>query len=259
MKALKLFCLCFIPVLSLSGLQAQDSNTNAVKHLFNVTLEELLNIEVVTAIKTTGNSHFALAVIEVITSEQLINRWYQNIGKVLNDIINNHEDRSKWGIGGLIYQNVGFGFCFDYDQKVPLLFNSQRLNTFLPGERFDEKEAYFPYNIDRIEIIRDSDPALYGKGAFMHIPFTMFNIDDTIPIKWLRFNISSKYRCLFVRPDADPTKSVKIFFVARYIWLTNPKNRTFQFNLIFRNLFNKTYCYSSLFNDFINHFPKKVK
>ena len=84
---------------------------------------------------------------------------------MLNDIADNHEDRSNWGIGEPLYQNTGFGFRFDTGQNILLLFNGQRLNAFLPGNRFGGEE-YLLENVERLEIIRGPGSALYGANAF---------------------------------------------------------------------------------------------
>jgi outer membrane receptor for ferrienterochelin and colicins len=144
---------------------AQESTTEEEVDLFELSLEELLNLEITTATKTAGKADGAPAITEVITAEQLMQRGYQNLGQLLNDIANNHQDRSNWGIGEPIHQNVGFGFRFDSGQNVLMLFNGQRLNAFLPGNRFGGEE-YLLDNIERIEIIRGPGSALYGTGAF---------------------------------------------------------------------------------------------
>ncbi|GCC53461.1 TonB-dependent receptor [Chryseotalea sanaruensis] len=144
---------------------AQESTTEEVEDLFELSLEDLLNLEITTATKTAGKSDVAPAITEVITAEQLVQRGYQNLGQLLNDIANNHQDRSNWGIGEPVHQNVGFGFRFDSGQNILMLFNGQRLNAFLPGNRFGGEE-YLLDNIERIEIIRGPGSALYGTGAF---------------------------------------------------------------------------------------------
>lgn len=143
----------------------QATTVEEVDDLFELSLEDLLNLEMTTATKTAGKSDVAPAITEIITSDQILQRGYQNLGQLLNDIANNHQDRSNWGIGEPVHQNVGFGFRFDSGQNILLLFNGQRLNAFLPGNRFGGEE-YLLDNIERIEIIRGPGSALYGTGAF---------------------------------------------------------------------------------------------
>ncbi|WP_160118721.1 TonB-dependent receptor plug domain-containing protein [Chryseotalea sanaruensis] len=165
MKIVKLCCFCTLLMVCANSTFAQESTTEEVEDLFELSLEDLLNLEITTATKTAGKSDVAPAITEVITAEQLVQRGYQNLGQLLNDIANNHQDRSNWGIGEPVHQNVGFGFRFDSGQNILMLFNGQRLNAFLPGNRFGGEE-YLLDNIERIEIIRGPGSALYGTGAF---------------------------------------------------------------------------------------------
>jgi outer membrane receptor for ferrienterochelin and colicins len=142
--------------------QTTEENTS---DLFELPLEQLMNLQVTTATKTAGKSDAVPAIIEIITSEQIKVRGYQHLAHILNDIANNHEDRANWGIGEPTHQNVGFGFRFDTGQNMLILYNGQRLNAFLPGNRFGGEE-YLLNNVDRVEIIRGPGSALYGTGAF---------------------------------------------------------------------------------------------
>jgi iron complex outermembrane receptor protein len=139
------------------------AQTDSVRN--DLSLEELMNIDITTATKTSGKLDQAPAVLDVITGEQIRQRGYQHLAQVLNDISDNHEDRGNWGIGEPTNQNVGFGFRFDTGQNMLILFNGQRLNAFLPGNRFGGEE-YLLNNIERIEIIRGPGSALYGTSAF---------------------------------------------------------------------------------------------
>lgn len=165
MKFIKQCCICIMLVLCSNYLFAQSTTVEEVDDLFELSLEDLLNLEITTATKTASKSDVAPAITEVITADQILQRGYQNLGQLLNDIANNHQDRSNWGIGEPVHQNVGFGFRFDSGQNILLLFNGQRLNAFLPGNRFGGEE-YLLDNIERIEIIRGPGSALYGTGAF---------------------------------------------------------------------------------------------
>jgi outer membrane receptor for ferrienterochelin and colicins len=158
-------CKILLAVLSLPMLAIAQETSSGSSDLFDLPLEQLMNIEVTTATKTAGKSDAAPAVIEIINAEQIKIRGYQHLAHILNDIANNHEDRSNWGIGEPTNQNVGFGFRFDTGQNILILFNGQRLNAFLPGNRFGGEE-YLLNNIDRVEIIRGPGSALYGTGAF---------------------------------------------------------------------------------------------
>jgi outer membrane receptor for ferrienterochelin and colicin len=134
------------------AVHAQHDSLKDSSDIYTLSLEELMNIKVTTATKAVGKVDAVPAVIEVFTRELIKERGYQTLAQILNDIQGNHEDRSNWGIGEPVNQNVGFGFRFDTGQNMLLLFNGQRLNAFLPGNRFGGEE-YLLDNIERIEII----------------------------------------------------------------------------------------------------------
>lgn len=136
-----------------------------LESLEGLSLESLFDVDVVTATKTARSIDEVPAMIDVITAEQIRQRGYRHLADLLNDLPDNHEDRTNWGIGEPLNQNVGFGFRFDTGQNILLLFNGQRLNALLPGNRFGMEE-YLLDNVDRVEIIRGPGSALYGANAF---------------------------------------------------------------------------------------------
>jgi iron complex outermembrane receptor protein len=146
-----------------------------------MSLEELLEINVTTGTKTERALSEVPVMMEVVTAKEIRERGYRSLGDVMQDLVDNHEDGVNWGIGEPVQQNVGFGFRFDTSQNILLLFNGQRLNAFLPGNRFGGEE-YLLDNVERIEIIRGPGSALYGANAFTAvvniISKTSFELDE---------------------------------------------------------------------------------
>jgi outer membrane receptor protein involved in Fe transport len=128
-------------------------------------LEELLGGQVSTGTKNAGSATRLAGFIEVITADEIRVRGYRHLADLLNDVRNNHEDRSNWGIGEPLHQNVGFGYRFDTGQNILILFNGQRLNAFLPGNRFGGEE-YLLDDLEQVEVIRGPGSAIYGANAF---------------------------------------------------------------------------------------------
>jgi len=149
-----------------SSLQGPTDPAAAPGELALFQLEDkLATLVITTATKSETNLSEVPAMVEVVLAAQIRERGYRHLGDVLNDIVTNHIDRSNWGIGEPVTQNVGFGLRFDTAQNILLLFNGQRLNGFLGGNRFGFEE-YLLDNVDRIEIIRGPGSALYGANAF---------------------------------------------------------------------------------------------
>lgn len=128
-------------------------------------LNEASRVNIETATKQATRLDNVPSIAEVISAEQIKQRGYRYLADLLNDLPNNHEDRSNWAIGEPTNQNVGFGFRFDTGQNILLLFNGQRINAFLPGNRFGGEE-YLLETVERVEVIRGPGSSLYGANAF---------------------------------------------------------------------------------------------
>src|SRR5262245_57615431 len=88
-----------------------------------MSLEELLSVDISTATKTDVSLDETPVMVEVIQAQQIKERGYRHLGDVLNDIVTNHVDRANWAVGQPLSQNSGFGFRFDTGQNILVLFN----------------------------------------------------------------------------------------------------------------------------------------
>jgi len=148
-------------------LNAQQPDTVSAQKLFDLSLEDLMNIEIVSATQKAQNITEAPSVITLITSTQIKERGYLSVAEALNsiagiDIIKDHYQPNA-GIrgvnGGLRSWSRLFKVMVD-GQSMSLRSNSDNYldASFIPIEA-----------IDKIEIIRGPNSALYGKNAFLGV------------------------------------------------------------------------------------------
>lgn len=127
----------------------------------DLTLEELLSVEVVTASKTAQKSSEAPATIYVVSREQIQSRGYRHLAELLEDIPEieiQHKaapEFSNWytlrGISG--------------NNKFVVLLNGFRVNSPTGSPHFIG-ENYPISNALRVEVILGPASALYGADAF---------------------------------------------------------------------------------------------
>lgn len=148
-------------------LNAQQPDSVSAQKLFDLSLEDLMNIEIVSATQKAQNITEAPSVITLITSTQIKERGYLSVAEALNsiagiDIIKDHYQPNA-GIrgvnGGLRSWSRLFKVMVD-GQSMSLRSNSDNYldASFIPIEA-----------IDKIEIIRGPNSALYGKNAFLGV------------------------------------------------------------------------------------------
>ena len=130
------------------------------ENLMDLTLEELLNIEVTTASKSAQKSSMAPATIVVISDEQIKTRGYRSMNDLLRDLpgfnITNAAD-PRW------YNSVyvrGLG----EQEKFVILLNGIKISS-PTGEMLPIIENYPVYLAKQVEIIYGPASALYGADA----------------------------------------------------------------------------------------------
>ncbi len=140
---------------STSFLKAQET-----QDLLNMSLEDLMNIEVTTASKSSQKSGMAPATITVVTAEQIKLRGYQGLGEVLEDlpgIVIQNNTASESGNNVLIR---GLGSS----EKFIILLDGIKISS-PTGEVLGVMNNY-PVNLAKqIEIIYGPASALYGADA----------------------------------------------------------------------------------------------
>lgn len=145
------------PVLS------QDSDLE-VYELFDVTLEELLNVGIVSASKKKQSVLDAPATAYVVTEEQIRTRGYTNLLELLEDIPEVEVQRNS----NSEFRNLVTIRGVAGNEKFLVLVNGVRI-TPATGDSYVLGTQFSIVNAQRVEVIIGPASALYGVDAFSGI------------------------------------------------------------------------------------------
>ena len=154
--ALSLF-LCSISLQSFA--QSDDDE------LFDLSLEELLNVEVVSASKSSEALSKAPAVISVITRKDIESYGALTLQEVLDRVV------GAWTYGSLavpnsIYALRGQNTIID-NYHVLVMIDGRPVRESLRSGQYATFYQSFPLeNVKRVEVIRGPGSVLYGSGAY---------------------------------------------------------------------------------------------
>lgn len=150
------FCLLFEPR---AIAQIQDDE------LLELSLEELMNLDVVTASKSKENINDAPGIIQVITSSEIERFGAINLLEIIERFT------SVVNVGSMIYpQNVTSvrgDLANDFDTHVLLLLNGRPMReSAFGGFNFSIYLSFPISTIERVEMIRGPGSVLYGSNAY---------------------------------------------------------------------------------------------
>jgi outer membrane receptor protein involved in Fe transport len=155
--------------LSVSVVAQVQPTSQAV--LEELSLEELLNVEIVTASKTSEKLQDAPAVVSVITERDIANYGALSLYELLDRVA------SVYAMGSpLMPQNmmsVRGDNSIHFNNRVLVLIDGRPYRESQQGGNLKALYSHFPlYRIARIEVIRGPGSVLYGTGAYTAV----FNI-----------------------------------------------------------------------------------
>lgn len=143
-------------------LRAQADSVPAVSALLNLSLEELMNIKVVTATGSAVSLNEAPSTMSVITSRQIRERGYEQLEDALRDIPGIDLIHTNGYIPTLIYFRGMYGA---ENLRALLMIDGIPENNII-GSNDMAGPAYSLHNVERIEVIWGPASALYGANAF---------------------------------------------------------------------------------------------
>jgi outer membrane receptor protein involved in Fe transport len=126
--------------------------------LFGLSLEEFLNVEIVSVSRKSERSLSAPGTVYVITAEQIDIYGFRSLQEALKIVPSVYlYDPHSWVWGGQR------GFVSNFSQTL-LLINGREVNNLIAGEAFISRQ-FGTHNIDRIEVVASPASALYGANA----------------------------------------------------------------------------------------------
>lgn len=143
-------------------LLAQNYSAPAMDTLLQLSLEQLMNIKVVTASGLMQTTAEAPSTITVITAKQIAERGYEQLEDALRDVPGIDMIHLNGYAPTLIY----FRGMYGAENLRALLMIDGIVENNIIGSNDFAGPAYSLHNVDRIEIIWGPASALYGANAF---------------------------------------------------------------------------------------------
>jgi len=137
------------------------------KKLFNMTLEELLNLKVVSSSSIAQKFSIAPSVVTIITKEQIEHFGYTSVAECIAsvagiDLLFNYNQYNV-GIRGITADII------DLSRIFKLMINNVVVNFKSKGSDFLDEELIPISAIERIEIIRGPNSVNYGANAYLGV------------------------------------------------------------------------------------------
>ncbi len=140
---------------------AEQYDLNKKEDFFEMSIEELMNLEVTTVLKKEDTLFKTPAAIIVLTSEDIRRSGHQSIPEVLRMVPGIHVakiDSNKWAI-------TARGFNSLYAEKLLVLIDWRTVYTPLFSGVYWDVQDVMLEDIERIEIIKGPGGTLWGSNA----------------------------------------------------------------------------------------------
>ncbi len=133
----------------------------------DLSLEQLMQVQVTGASKFAQNAMEAPAAVTVLTQDDIKRFGYRTLAEILNSA----RDFYTVNDGGYTYAGVrGFSRPGDYNDRLLLLIDGHRTNENIYGSALIGTEEILDVDlIDHVEIIRGPASSLYGTNAFFGV------------------------------------------------------------------------------------------
>ncbi|MGE0090374.1 MAG: TonB-dependent receptor plug domain-containing protein [Bacteroidales bacterium] len=146
---------------------SQEVDTINTQMLFNLSLDDLMNIEIESSVKQKQNISEAPSVVTVITARQIRERGYLSISEALNssvgfDVITDYF-QPNLGIRGI---NGGMR---SWSRLAKVMIDGQPVAFRSSSDNYLDLSLIPIEMVEKIEIVRGPNSAIYGKNAFLGV------------------------------------------------------------------------------------------
>ncbi|NOU23227.1 MAG: TonB-dependent receptor [Methyloglobulus sp.] len=145
----------------------QPLSAQETKQVYELPLDQLVNVEVVSASRFKQKSSEAPSAVEVLTAENIRSYGWRTLADALNSIrgLYTRNDRNYSYLG-----NRGFSRAGDYNARALIMIDGRRMNETIFDSVGIGEEFMLDMNlIERIEYIPGSGSSVYGANALLGV------------------------------------------------------------------------------------------
>ena len=142
-------------------------HANEVESIVDLSLEQLLNVEVTSASKYAQKSSEAPSAVAVLTAEDIHTFGYRTLGDALGGLrglyTSNDRNYSYLGVRGFLHPN-------DYTSRILIMVDGRRMNENIYDSGFIGQEFMLDMElVARIEYIPGPGSSIYGANAVLGV------------------------------------------------------------------------------------------
>lgn len=146
---------------------ADDAGIEKQPDLTQMSIEDLLSVEVYSASKFTQKTTEAPAAVSIVTAADIKTYGYRSLADILGSV------RGLFITGDRNYQYVGvrgFNRPGEYNSRILLLVDGIRVNDANYDTASIGPEFFLDVNlIERVEVVRGPGSSIYGSNAFFGV------------------------------------------------------------------------------------------
>ncbi len=143
---------------------SQSDNPTDVETLHDMSIEELMNIEIVTAGKTAQKLADVPASVIIVTRDEIQKQGYHTLEEVITNIPGFY-GINDYGEGGMMFGIRGFWSGVPNDKIIILINNVPQTKNVFTSHPLSEIPVPVEA-IERVEVVRGPMSIIYGSGAF---------------------------------------------------------------------------------------------
>lgn len=177
--------LLFVCGISMQAI-AEDTNASDPDQFFDMSLEQLMDVEVYGASKYKQKISDAPSSISVVTADEIQTYGYRTLVEILSSLRGFYSSYDR----NYNYLGVrGFGRPGDYNSRILLLVDGRKVNDNLYESASIGNDFLVDVDlIDRVEVIRGPGSSLYGSSAF----FAVVNVITKNPTDYNGAEVSTE-------------------------------------------------------------------